>query len=198
MVEIEDTSHWGSLPQRPAHCDNCFIRALNLCWMLGSVSLQNLWKLGQMKHKHQRTANRNITNNQRILWERLRFGLQWTKQVGRMDLQPSWLWFLLRLKGRVQRESLHDLNFPCSQGRLSYCLAHTWGWGEGKEGYIWKMSEVKQQKWSQTSFFRSCHVACGILVPWPGIEPWPWQWKCRVLTTGPPGNSWSQTLNYTL
>ena len=32
-------------------------------------------------------------------------------------------------------------------------------------------------------------VACGIFVLWPGIEPWPWQWKHRVLTTGPPGNS---------
>ena len=31
-------------------------------------------------------------------------------------------------------------------------------------------------------------MACRILVPWPGIEPGPWQWKCRVLTTGPPGN----------
>ena len=32
-------------------------------------------------------------------------------------------------------------------------------------------------------------VACGILVPWPGIEPGPWQWQSRVQTTGPPGNS---------
>ena len=29
-----------------------------------------------------------------------------------------------------------------------------------------------------------------MLVPWPGIEPWLWQWKCSVLTTGPPGSSW--------
>ena len=26
------------------------------------------------------------------------------------------------------------------------------------------------------------HVACRILVPWPGIELHPWQWKQRVLT----------------
>ena len=32
-------------------------------------------------------------------------------------------------------------------------------------------------------------MACRILVPWPGIEPGPQQWKCRVLTTGLPGNS---------
>ena len=39
------------------------------------------------------------------------------------------------------------------------------------------------------SFFWLCHLACRILVPWPGTEPGPQQWKCRVLTTGPPGNS---------
>ena len=38
-------------------------------------------------------------------------------------------------------------------------------------------------------FFWPRHVACRILVPWPGIEPRPRQWKRRVLTTGPPGNS---------
>ena len=40
------------------------------------------------------------------------------------------------------------------------------------------------------SFFFWPHcMACRILVPWPGIEPCPLQWKCRVLTTGLPGNS---------
>jgi len=39
-----------------------------------------------------------------------------------------------------------------------------------------------------TAFFFWLHcAACGILVPWPGIEPaFP---KCRLLTTGPLGNS---------
>ena len=33
-------------------------------------------------------------------------------------------------------------------------------------------------------------VACGTLVPWPGIEPGPWQWQRQVLTTtGLPGSS---------
>ena len=32
-------------------------------------------------------------------------------------------------------------------------------------------------------------MACRVLVPWPGIEPRPWQWKHQVLTTGLPGNS---------
>ena len=38
-------------------------------------------------------------------------------------------------------------------------------------------------------FFWPHHVACAILVPQPRIEPGPQQWKHRVLTIGPPGNS---------
>ena len=30
-------------------------------------------------------------------------------------------------------------------------------------------------------------MACGIFVPWPGIESMPLHWKSRVLTTGLPG-----------
>ena len=44
-------------------------------------------------------------------------------------------------------------------------------------------------------FFFFCHEACAILVPRPGIEPHPGQWKRRVLTTGPPGNSLAYCLN---
>ena len=38
-------------------------------------------------------------------------------------------------------------------------------------------------------FFLSGPVACGILVPQPGIEPRPQQWEWQVLAIGPPGNS---------
>ena len=38
-------------------------------------------------------------------------------------------------------------------------------------------------------FFWLHRAACRILVPRPGIEPGPPQRKCRVLTTGLPGNS---------
>ena len=31
-------------------------------------------------------------------------------------------------------------------------------------------------------------ATCRILVPQPGIEPGLWQWKHRILTTGPSGN----------
>ena len=37
-------------------------------------------------------------------------------------------------------------------------------------------------------FWPHC-TACSILVPWPGIEPLPWQWKCWVLNIWLPGNS---------
>ena len=40
-------------------------------------------------------------------------------------------------------------------------------------------------------FFWPRCMACGILVPWPGMEsnPWPLQWKHGVLTTGLPRKS---------
>ena len=37
-------------------------------------------------------------------------------------------------------------------------------------------------------FFSPRHEACGILVPWPVIEPRLQQWELGVLTTGSPGN----------
>ena len=38
----------------------------------------------------------------------------------------------------------------------------------------------------------SCPVACGILVPWPGIEPMSPALEGGFLTTGPPGKSQEQ------
>ena len=38
-------------------------------------------------------------------------------------------------------------------------------------------------------YFWSSLVASKILVPRPGIEPGPWQWKSRFLSTSPPGSS---------
>ena len=38
-------------------------------------------------------------------------------------------------------------------------------------------------------FFWPCQADCRISVPWLGIEPGPQQWKPRILTTRPPGNS---------
>ena len=39
----------------------------------------------------------------------------------------------------------------------------------------------------------SCFTVCGILLPWPGIEPTSAVWQVRFLTTGPLGKSqwWS-------
>ena len=37
--------------------------------------------------------------------------------------------------------------------------------------------------------FQLCNAACRISVPRPGIETRPWQWKPRILTARPTGNS---------
>ena len=43
---------------------------------------------------------------------------------------------------------------------------------------------------TQKSFFFFFFLAaCGISVPWPGVDPCPLHWKHGVLTTGPPGKS---------
>ena len=43
-------------------------------------------------------------------------------------------------------------------------------------------------------FFCFAHCeAYGLLAPWPGIEPRPLHWECRVLTTGPLGKSHTLT-----
>ena len=39
---------------------------------------------------------------------------------------------------------------------------------------------------SPRPLFWSCYLACGILVSGLGIETTSLQWKCRLLTTGPP------------
>ena len=36
------------------------------------------------------------------------------------------------------------------------------------------------------------HATCGILIPWPGIEPMSPDWESRVPTTGPPRKSLGQ------
>ena len=41
-----------------------------------------------------------------------------------------------------------------------------------------------------------CHTACRILVPWSGMEPSPLQWKLRVLTTEPSGNTQLPLFNF--
>ena len=46
-------------------------------------------------------------------------------------------------------------------------------------------------------FFWLHHAACRILIPWPGIEPHPLQWKHGVLITGLPGNSDSSSRSFT-
>ena len=51
-------------------------------------------------------------------------------------------------------------------------------------------SKSKQNFEKFSRIFLLVHLtACRILVPWPGIEPKPWQWKLQGLTIRQPGNS---------
>ena len=65
---------------------------------------------------------------------------------------------------------------PFKSGQIWFWFWFLWGvfcflWGESSFFFFF--------------FFWPCYMVCRILVPWPGIEPRPWQWKRQVLTTGP-------------
>ena len=47
--------------------------------------------------------------------------------------------------------------------------------------------------WWSWIFFFFGHVTWLVESQFPDqrLNPGPWQWECKVLTTGPPGNSWS-------
>ena len=53
------------------------------------------------------------------------------------------------------------------------------------------MEFTVKKEWplSSSSLLLLLYYYYRILVPPPGVEPGPRQWKCQVLTTGPPGNS---------
>ena len=52
-------------------------------------------------------------------------------------------------------------------------------------GYLYGVT----QSWTRLKWLSSSSSTGEILVPWPGIEPVPLQWKCGVLPTGWPGKS---------
>ena len=58
------------------------------------------------------------------------------------------------------RELVMDREAWCAQVMGSQRVGHDWA-----TELNWRIFKV--------FFFWLCHVACGILVPWPGIEPWP-------------------------
>ena len=46
---------------------------------------------------------------------------------------------------------------------------------------------LKISNWISFVLATRCSLRVGILLPKSGMEPGPWQWERRVLTTGPPG-----------
>ena len=56
----------------------------------------------------------------------------------------------------------------------------------------WLFSLVRGLQWLWLRL--SCSAACGILVPWPGIEPLSPALQVRFFTTGPPGKSKNLTI----
>ena len=68
----------------------------------------------------------------------------------------------------------------CSQSNMNMIIFLNWA--------------VENRFFFPDDFVLSCfwlrYAACGILVPWPGVEPvLSLQWKCGVLTSGPPRTS---------
>ena len=47
--------------------------------------------------------------------------------------------------------------------------------------------------WHDKDFFFFGHATQheGVVVPGPGNKPMPLQWKCKMLTAGMPGKSWT-------
>ena len=72
---------------------------------------------------------------------------------------------------------------------LASCWSHSGSWL-----WIFCCSAQTLYSWCVGSVVAasdlSCSVACGILVPQPGIKPAYPALKSRFLTTGPPGKSW--------
>ena len=63
---------------------------------------------------------------------------------------------------------------------------------------IWR-EDCEVSHWTILFFFFWPRLtACRISVSWPGIEPGPWQWKPRIPTTRPPGNSHTELFLFLL
>ena len=97
---------------------------------------------------------------------------------------------------------------PCSTDvELSYCIcplpAYT---GTVKmittASLLQEGLSLERRKCSTATFLKGvfwpCQAACSILVPQPGIEPRPQQWKPQILTSRPPGNSLLQIFIWTM
>ena len=59
----------------------------------------------------------------------------------------------------------------------------------GLDNYLGRLGLPRHSVFSFFFFFWPPSTACGILIPDHGLNLCPLQWKCGVLTAGPPGKS---------
>ena len=110
--------------------------------------------------------------------------MRFARNLGRTK-QPSWASQYPDCSLSLQPLFAH-LNFSV-QEQTDVTRASRWP-GSGNEKSCFAEAEWSSCICAIIFIYFSCSVS-QILVPQPGIEPRSPQGKCRVLTTGPPGNS---------
>ena len=109
----------------------------------------------------------------------------WRQGMGLRCQKPRNMWGYQNLKGARKDSSLQAEKWvwSCHTSIQTSSLQNS----ETTHLHVSMSTHLCEFSWH--FFFLSHCTTCGILVPWPGIEPVPLQQKCRVLTTGPPGKS---------
>ena len=136
------------------------------------------------------------THSSTLAWK-----IPWTEEPGRLQSMG------------LQESDMDTTEWPsamlhCSTDvKLSYCLcpvpAYT---GAVKRtttpSLLQEGLSLERRKCSTSTFLKGvfwpCQAACSILVPQPGIEPRPQQWKPKILTSRPPGDSLLQIFIWTM
>ena len=104
-------------------------------------------------------------------------------QFYKVQAQAELLWRALEV--RMVAVPLQVEPMGAKMRRLSGCFFPSGLWVHRVFSF-WKFINVQRYVQCACTLFLAVR---GISVPQPGIKPWPWQWKCQIPTTRPPGNS---------